>query len=135
MSECKKLTPKENKFVNEICSGVNPSQAYINAYNPQRASKNTIKSQAQKILNKPYISHTIDEIRKEQQKEINYTVQDNFNELDIGAKAAMSEGNLAAYIKAIELKGKLLGFFTDKKDVEVKSAGIVLHFDVEDENA
>ena len=47
----------------------------------------------------------------------------------------MSEGNLAAYIKAIELKGKLLGFFTDKKDVEVKSAGIVLHFDVEDENA
>lgn len=135
MSECKKLTPKENKFVNEICSGVNPSQAYINAYNPQRASKNTIKSQAQKILNKPYISHTIDEIRKEQQKEINYTVQDNFNELDIGAKAAMSEGNLSAYIKAIELKGKLLGFFTDKKDVEVKSAGIVLHFDVEDENA
>ena len=129
MSECKKLTPKENKFVNEICSGVNPSQAYINAYNPQRASKNTIKSQAQKILNKPYISHTIEELRKKQQEEINYTVKDNFNELDIGAKAAMSEGNFSAYVKAIELKGKLLGFYTEKKEVDVGLKAIQVIFD------
>ena len=131
----KKLTPKQQKFVEGIVSGKNPSEAYIEAYNTENCSKETIKVNAQKLLADTNIALTIDEIRKEQQKEINYTVQDNFNELDIGAKAAMSEGNLSAYIKAIELKGKLLGFFTDKKDVEVKSAGIVLHFDVEDENA
>ena len=65
----------------------------------------------------PILVPTIEE--RKQQEEINYTIKDNFNELDIGAKAAMSEGTFSAYVKAIELKGKLLGFYTEKKKKEV----------------
>ena len=125
----RKLTPKQEKFVEGIVSGKNPSEAYREAYDVSNSSKESIKVNAQKLLADTNISLTIDTIRKEQQKQINYTVEDNFKELDIGAKAAMSEGNFSAYIKAIELKGKLLGFYTDKKEIDVGIKAIQVVFD------
>ena len=125
----KKLTPKEQKFVDNIISGKNPTEAYKDAYDTTTTNPITIKTSAQKVLRKPYINHTIEERRKQQTEEINYTVKDNFNELDIGAKAAMSEGNFSAYVKAIELKGKLLGFYTEKKEVDVGLKAIQVIFD------
>ena len=41
----------------------------------------------------------------------------------------MSEGNLSAYIKAIELKGKLVGLYTEKKEVDVGVKAIQVIFD------
>ena len=127
-TKIKKLTPKQQKFVDNIVSGKNPSEALKEAY-PTNMTPKQISIQTQKILKKPYIDLAIAERRKKQQEEINYTVRDNFNELDIGAKAAMSEGNLSAYIKAIELKGKLLGFYTEKKEVDVGLKAIQVIFD------
>lgn len=125
----KKLTPKQQKFVDNIVSGKNPSEAYRDSYNPPNMSKESMKVEAQKTLKLPNISQTIEERRKQQTEEINYTIKDNFNELDIGAKAAMSEGNFSAYVKAIELKGKLLGFYTEKKEVDVGLKAIQVIFD------
>ena len=125
----KKLTPKQEKFCLNIVSGMNPTEAYKKAYNPQNAKEETIRVEANKTLHLPNISLQIDELRKQQQEEINYTVRDNFNELDIGAKAAMSEGNLSAYIKAVELKGKLVGLYTEKKEVDVGVKAIQVIFD------
>ena len=124
----KKLTPKQQKFVDNIVSGKNPSEALKEAY-PTNMTPKQISIQAQKVLKKPNVSLAIAERRKEQQEEINYTIKDNFNELDIGAKAAMSEGNFSAYVKAIELKGKLLGFYTEKKEVDVGLKAIQVIFD------
>lgn len=125
----KKLTPKQEKFVEGIVSGKNPSEAYKSAYNPQTTNENTIRVQANKTLKVPNVYLQIEERRKQQQEEVNYTVRDNFNELDIGAKAAMSEGNLSAYIKAVELKGKLVGLYTEKKEVDVGVKAIQVIFD------
>ena len=66
------LTSKQQKFVNEICKGVNPSQAYINAYKPTTKNKNTISKQANRLLNSPYISPIIAENKKQIQEKINY---------------------------------------------------------------
>lgn len=128
-TKIKKLTPKQEKFVEGIVSGKNPSEAYKSAYNPQTTNENTIRVQANKTLKVPNVCLQIDERRKQQQEQINYTVRDNFNELDIGAKAAISEGNFSAYVKAIELKGKLLGFYTEKKEVDVGVKAIQVIFD------
>lgn len=124
----KKLTPKQQKFVDNIVSGKNPSEALKEAY-PTNMTPKQISIQAQKVLKKPNVSLAIAERRKQQTEEINYTIKDNFNELDIGAKAAMSEGNFSAYVKAIELKGKLLGFYTEKKEVDVGLKAIQVIFD------
>lgn len=128
-SSRKKLTPKQEKFCLNIVSGMNPAQAYKEAYNPPKAKEETIRVQANKTLHLPNIFLRIDELRKKQQEEVNYTVRDNFNELDIGAKAAMSEGNISAYIKAVELKGKLVGLYTEKKDVDVNFKAVQVIFD------
>ena len=116
----KKLTPKEQKFANEICKGVNPSQAYINSYKPQRATKETIKVQAQKLLHKPNILLTIQEHNKQVEQELKYTAKDSFNNLTFAQQKAIEQGNMNAYLKAEELKGKLLGLYTEKKDIELK---------------
>ena len=128
-TKIKKLTPKQQKFVDNIVSGKNPSEAYKEAYNAENFKENTLKCEAWKTMQLPHISQSIEERRKQQQEEINYTIKDNFNELDIGAKAAMSEGNFSAYVKAIELKGKLLGFYTEKKEVDVGLKAIQVIFD------
>lgn len=130
----KKLTPKQQKFVDNIVSGKNPSEAYKEAYKNNMTPKE-ISIEAQHQLKNTSISLAIEQKKAQIEEELKYTVKDSFLNLESAQSKAMEDGNINAYIKAEELKGRLLGLYTEKKDVEVKSAGIVLHFDAEDENA
>lgn len=137
MKDEKKLTPKQQKFVDEICKGVNPSQAYINAYKPTTKNKNTISKQANRLLNSPYIRPIIAENKKQIQEKINYTVEESFKKiLEIqqkafeyksevvtkdGAVVVVCNPDLKTALKAEELKGKLLGFYAEKSRVEINS--------------
>ena len=129
------LTPKQQKFVNEICKGVNPSQAYINAYGKKNAGKNTIAVEAQKLLKNPNISLILDRNKKITQEKISYSVEESFKKIvDIqnksleykcetttkdGAVVVLNNPDLKTALKAEELKGKLLGLYTEKKEVEI----------------
>lgn len=116
----KKLTPKQQKFVDNIVSGKNPSEAYRDAYNTETTNPITIKTSAQKILRKPYISTTIEEKKAKIEEELIYTAKDSFLNLSFAQEKAIEQGNMNAYLKAEELKGKLLGLYTEKKDIELK---------------
>lgn len=146
------LTPKQQKFVNEICKGVNPSQAYINAYKPTTKNKNTISRQANKLLNSPYIRPIIAENKKQIQEKINYSVEESFNKiLEIqkqaleykhevvnkdGVVVLVYSPDLKTALKAEELKGKLLGYYTEKNKLEIEAkANIVINLQEEDANA
>lgn len=131
------LTPKQQKFVNEICKGVNPSQAYINAYGKKNAGKNTIAVEAQKLLKNPNISLILDRNKKITQEKISYSVEESFKKiLEIqqkafeyksetttkdGAVVVVCNPDLKTALKAEELKGKLLGFYAEKSRVEINS--------------
>jgi phage terminase small subunit len=137
MGNQKKLTPKQQKFVHEICKGINPSQAYINAYNPKTSNKKVITNQAQKVLKKPCVSLAIEENKKQIQEKIAYTVEESFRKLiEIQQKAfeyksevvtrdgdvvVVCNPDLKTALKAEELKGKLLGFYSEKTKVEINS--------------
>lgn len=116
----KKLTPKQQKFVDNIVSGKNPSEAYIKAYDTEDCSKETIKVNAQKLLKKTNIALTIQEHNNQVQEELIYTAKDSFLNLSFAQEKAIEQGNMNAYLKAEELKGKLLGLYTEKKDIELK---------------
>ena len=116
----KKLTPKEQKFVDNIISGKNPTEAYKDAYDTTTTNPITIKTSAQKVLRKPYINHTIEEHKKRVQEKLVYTAEDSFANLSFAQEKAIEQGNIQAYLKAEELKGKLLGLYTEKKDIELK---------------
>lgn len=131
------LTSKQQKFVEEICKGASPSQAYISAYNPKKASKETIATQAQKILKKPNIIPIIEKNKEKLQEKLTYTLEESFKKIvDIqnksleykcetttkdGAVVVVCNPDLKTALKAEELKGKLLGFYAEKSRVEINS--------------
>ena len=119
-TKIKKLTPKQEKFVEGIVSGKNPSEAYRQAYDTETTNPITIKTSAQKILRKPYIATTIKEKKAKIEEEIKYTARDSFLNLELAQSEALNQGNIQAYLKAEELKGKLLGLYTEKRDIDIK---------------
>ena len=115
----RRLTPKQQKFVDNIVSGKNPSEALRDAY-PTNMTPKEISIQAQKVLKLPNVHLAIEEKRKEQQQKLIYTAEDSFRNLKFAQEKAIEQGNMNAYLKAEELKGKLLGLYTEKKDIELK---------------
>jgi hypothetical protein len=65
--ENKKLTGKEVSFTVKIIEGLEPSEALKNSeYKTDNMNANTIKCEAQKLLNRPHIAHTMEQAKKEQ---------------------------------------------------------------------
>lgn len=139
------LTSKQQKFVEEICKGVNPSQAYINAYHPKNSSKATINVESQRLLKHPLITLLIEENKKKVQEKLSYTLEESFKKIvDIqnksleyknetttkdGAVVVLNNPDLKTALKAEELKGKLLGLYTEKKEVEITAPIQILFSD------
>lgn len=134
----KRLTAKQQKFVNEICKGVNPSQAYINSYGKNNSSPSTIKVNAQRLLKNTNIALTIDENYKKIQEKFSYSREESFRKIqEIQQKAfeykqeavtkdgdvvVLNNPDLRTALKAEELKGKLVNLYSDGKNVEVNTA-------------
>lgn len=115
----RKLTPRQEKFVEGIVSGKNPSEAYRQAYNTKQTPKE-ISVDAQKKLKSPNIHLAIQQRKAKIEEELVYTAKDSFFNLELAQSEALAQGNMNAYLKAEELKGKLLGLYTEKKDIELK---------------
>ena len=129
------LTSKQQKFVEEICKGAGPSPAYISAYNPKNSTKKTISINAAKLLKDTRISLEIEKNKEKLQEKLTYTLEESFKKIvDIqnksleykcetttkdGAVVVLNNPDLKTALKAEELKGKLLGLYTEKKEVEI----------------
>ena len=116
----KKLTPKQQKFCQNIAKGMTHSEAYKKAYNPPTMSKEAIWVEAHRTLKSPNVSLRVKELQKQAEEELKYTTKDSFLNLELAQSQALEQGNIQAYLKAEELQGKLLGFYTEKRDIEVK---------------
>lgn len=140
----KKLTPKQQKFCNEIIKGKNPSAAYISAYNPKNQNKETIAVHACHLMKNANILPIIQEKQKEIQQEVVYTAKDSFNKICEIQKMALEtkrhiatadgdvvtvdEPDLRAALEAEKMKGKLLGLYTEKIKAEVESKVVQVVF-------
>ena len=115
-----RLTPKQEKFCQNIAKGMKYSEAYKKAYNPPTMSQDSIYVEANKTMRLPKISQRTQELKQKQEQELVYTAKDSFFNLELAQSEALAQGNMNAYLKAEELKGKLLGLYTEKKDIELK---------------
>lgn len=121
------LTTQQNAFVFHLftdCIG-NRAKAYKLSYDCKNSSEKTIYEEASKLLKHPKITPWIEyygeSLQDYQEKEIRYTRQDFFNELDrIRAKTEDTK-NVSVALKAIELKGKAAGHLKDKVEFEGKT--------------
>jgi hypothetical protein len=130
MNDLPKLTPKENAFVFHLFTDCinSPTKAYKLSYDCENSSENTIYVEASRLMKNPkitlwieYYESTLQEFQKE---EIKYTRKDFFNDLDrIRAKTEDSQKTVSVALKAVELKGKSLGYL--KENVELSGSTTV----------
>ena len=104
------LTTKQKKFIQAYKSnGGNATKAAISA----GYSKKTARSQGQRLLTNVDIKKALGLEEEKLKQKYEYTVEKLIEELEIAQRAAVDAGNITAYLKAVELKGKAFGLFTE----------------------
>ena len=127
-----KLTLKQEKFVQEYLSnGGNATQAYKVAYDAENTSSKTINENASRMLANSKIKARLNEYQEKTQETVLYTAEKSFNKLDELLELALTpEGesgriNLQAALKAEELKGRLVGLYTERVEAKVGELPVI----------
>ena len=114
------LTAKQENFVELVTKGISQSSAYKGAYDTQNMSDKTVWEEASRLRRHPKVSTRILELEneKEARRRLQAVSREErvLNELE---SIAFGDGPIAGKLKAIELLGKHIGFFSPKKVPEV----------------
>jgi Phage terminase, small subunit len=106
----KKLSPQQQRFVEEYCLGKTATEAArIAGYSPKRPDV-----AGAKLLAQPHIAAAVAALRAKVAKETSITVAWVQEQLVDTYRAARSDTDLAAANRALELLGKNLGMFADR---------------------
>lgn len=138
-----KLTPKQEKFAQNIVKGMSQADAYRNSFNVKKDIKPaTCQEEGSRLMANPLMSARVEELRAPVIKKIQLTrewvleqlieVVEMAKALDpIVSKDGQTTGevkqNLSAANKALELLGKERGMFTDRTEVTGKDGGAIKH--------
>lgn len=114
------MNNRQKKFVSEYIKTCNATQSAVTA----GYSKKTAYSIGQENLKKPEIKEAIEKQQEKLQEKFNYTIEESFGNLKKAQEMALKRQmydkdmpDIANFIKAEELKGKLFGFYVDKKEI------------------
>lgn len=127
------LTPKQEKFCQNILAGMSQADAYRNSFNVKQNTKAaTIQDSASKLMATPAITQRVEEMRKPVIAKLQLTREWVLEQLienvsmakalePVISKDGQTTGevkqNLPAANKALEMLGKEIGMFTDKLDI------------------
>ena len=115
----RKLTPLQERFVEEYLVDLNATQAVIRAgYSPKAAD-----SWAAQLLRNPKVSAAIAERRKKIEENTWLTTHKVLTDLEQCKERALELGDMKAAIKAVELFGKYLGLWKEKHEHKVTHTG------------
>ena len=114
MANTDKLTPKREKFCQNIVSGMAQADAYRDAYPEDTSQDKTIRENACRLMRNSNVIARIEELKGEVIKDIKYEREDCFAEIDEILALAKQEKNYQLALKAIEDKGKLMQLFVEK---------------------
>ncbi len=114
------LTPKQDAFCRAVASSdcKSASDAYRQVYNAQKMSDASVWREAKRLMDNHKVATRIKQLREKADMAVVYTESEHFKKLDELQHIALSLGNVSAALKAEELKGKVKGFYTEKKEVK-----------------
>ena len=111
------LTAKQENFVELLTQGTSQSSAYKGAYDTQNMSDKTVWEEASRLRRHPKVSARILELEneKEDRRRLQAVSREErvLNELE---SIAFGDRPVAGKLKAMELIGKHIGFFTPQKE-------------------
>ena len=115
------LTAKQENFIELLSQGTSQTSAYRGSYNTQNMSDKTVWEEASRLRRHPKVSARILELEneKEARRRLQAVSREErvLNELE---SIAFGDGPIAGRLKAMELLGKHIGFFTPKKVPKVE---------------
>jgi phage terminase small subunit len=112
------LTPKQERFAQEIASGKSQSDAYRAAFNVSPSTKaETIHKRASELIQKGVIAGRVEELRKPIIEEVGITLKSHLDDLKVLRNAAVQNGQYGAAISAEIARGKAAGIHVEKSEV------------------
>ena len=113
------LTPKQEKFAQEVASGKTQADAYRASYNVKPNTKpETCQQKASLLMKRVEIRARVKELRKPIAVRAQLTLESHLADLLDLRKRAMEEGQFSAAISAEIARGKASGIYTEKISIE-----------------
>lgn len=109
------LTNNQEKFVQAIITGKNPSDAYRETYSNNMSDK-TINEAASRLMSNSKVLARLEELRAPIIKKCQMTAEDLIRDLEKAKTMALNSEQISPYINAIMGQAKLLGL--DKHVIE-----------------
>ncbi|NIT14580.1 MAG: terminase small subunit [Candidatus Dadabacteria bacterium] len=113
-----RLTPKQEKFIEQYLEIGNASDAYRSAYKTDNMSDKTVWEAASRLLDNSKVSARLDEIRAKAAHKLDITVEYLVQQMHDACEMAANQGNAAAYGQNLERLSKLTGNWVDKQEVK-----------------
>lgn len=110
------LSVREELFCQGIANGLNQAAAIREAgYNCKTVETQSIQGNA--LLKRPRVKRRVEELVAEKSASTSRDRESYIRELEELAGLAKRKGNLSVMAKAIELKGRMLGFYVERSEV------------------
>lgn len=106
------LTPKQEKFAQEVASGKSQADAYRAAFDCSKSSQTTIIKRASELMAKGDISGRVEKLKAELSAKALWTREESVNVLAQIAKAAEKD---ADRVRAVSELNKMHGFEAPQK--------------------
>lgn len=112
-----KLTPKQEKFIQNIITGMTQRQAYRAAFNPDNTSDKTVDEKACRLFNEDKIQARYQDLIKELEKEAVLTALEKRKLLK--ELALDKENSVNDRLKALDIDNKMAGEYITKVEAGI----------------
>ena len=118
------LTPKQERFIQNIVSGMSQRQAYKDAYNAENMTDESIDVEACKLFNNPNISIRYKELMDKVEDKAIMSARERMIWLsgvicDVIKEQGLKEADINTKIKAIDTLNKMSGEYITKVEADV----------------
>lgn len=120
------LTPQQHAFVEAKLSGKNGTEAYIAAYDAKNMLRTTIQVEASKLAANPKVAQWLSAGRMAGlASSCGPTMQEHIAELDRIKEIALKTGNVGAAAQCEQLRGKVMGHYTERVELTQDDPSVV----------
>jgi phage terminase small subunit len=123
------LTPKQERFIQNIVSGMSQRQAYKDAYNAENMTDESIDVEACKLFNDTKISQRYQELIDKLEEETLMTAREKRRMLK--EMALDTNNSVTDRIKAIDTDNKMTGEYVTKIEGDIGITSIRVDIDEE----
>lgn len=119
------LTPKQEKFAQEVASGKSQADAYRAAYSCAASKPATVQNKAYILMKQGDIAARVAELRKPIAETAQITLDSHLARLESLSMQAEADGKWDAAIKAEIGRAKAAGIIVDKVDANLSGSVIL----------